>query len=253
MLVRDADGACSRRAYLEFLGIQTNNFAEYSGLLAALDYALKNGHRAATRGSDSELMVKQIQGKYKLKRHLRPLFDLAQEEDRATRRFRNHPRPAPQEQGRRPPGQPGDGPRHDAGRFDEQYAPGLRPSIRAGGFILRGMGEVRDLLRARPWGLTQARMLAREIGDYKPSLRALVHELFGEAVYVRKRAADVARRITDADPAPLHRYADELAGLLESLPVDESQTRWHLALVVSRTAHTQAQRLRAARIMSLND
>ena len=113
------------------------------------------------------------------------------------------------------------------------------------------MGEVRDLLRVKPWGLTQSRMLAREIGDYKPSLRALVNELFGEQVYVRKRAADVARRITDNDPAPLQRYADELAGLLESLPVDESQTRWHLALVVSRVAHTQAQRLRAARIMSL--
>ena len=113
------------------------------------------------------------------------------------------------------------------------------------------MGQVRDLLRVRPWGLPQSRMLARVIGDYKPSLRALVGELFGEQVYVRKRAADVARRITDEDPAPLQRYADELAGLLESLPIEESQTRWHLALAVSRTAHTQAQRLRAARMMSL--
>jgi len=113
------------------------------------------------------------------------------------------------------------------------------------------MGQVRDLLRVRPWGLPQARMLAHEIGDYKPSLRALVNELFDEEVYVRKRAADVARCITDADPAPLQRYADELTGLLESLPVEEKQTRWHLALVVSRVAHTQAQRLRAARIMSL--
>ena len=119
------------------------------------------------------------------------------------------------------------------------------------GFILRGMGQVRELLRVRPWGLTQARMLAHEIGDYKPSLRALVNELFGEEVYVRKRAADVARRITDEDPAPLQRYADKLAGLLESLPIEEKQTRWHLALVVSRTAHTQPQRLRASRMMSL--
>jgi hypothetical protein len=94
-------------------------------------------------------------------------------------------------------------------------------------------------------------MLAHEIGDYKPSLRALVNELFGEEVYVRKRAADVARRITDEDPAPLQRYAEELAGLLESLPIEEAQTRWHLALVVSRTAHTQAQRMRASRMMSL--
>lgn len=113
------------------------------------------------------------------------------------------------------------------------------------------MGQVCELLRVRPWGLPLSRMLAREIGNYKPSLRALLAELFGEDTAVRKRAADVARRITDIDPAPLQRYADELAGLLESLPVDEKQTRWHLALVVSRVAHTQVQRLRAARIMSL--
>lgn len=59
------------------------------------------------------------------------------------------------------------------------------------------MGTVRELLRVRPWGLSQSRMLAREIAGYKPSLRALVHELFGEEVALRKRAADVARRITD--------------------------------------------------------
>ena len=113
------------------------------------------------------------------------------------------------------------------------------------------MGQVRDLLREMCWGLPQSRMLAREIGDYKPSLRALVHELFGQQARLRMRAADVARRITDRDPAPLQPYADELAGLLESLPIEESQTRWHMALIVSRVAHTPAQRLRAARIMSL--
>jgi len=113
------------------------------------------------------------------------------------------------------------------------------------------MGQVRDLLREKCWGLRQSRMLAREIGGYKPSLRALVHELFGQQARLRMRAADVARRITDRDPAPLQRYADELAGLLESLPIEEKQTRWHMALIVSRVAHTQAQRLRAARIMSV--
>ena len=46
-------------------------------------------------------------------------------------------------------------------------------------------------------------------------------------------------------------YADELAGLLETLPVEESRTRWHLGLVVPRVAHTRMQRLRAARTMSL--
>ncbi len=102
-----------------------------------------------------------------------------------------------------------------------------------------------------------SRLLAREIAGDKAAVRALVRELFSEEVAVRKRAADVARRITEQDAAPLERYADELAGLLESLPVYESkqrseaQTRWHLALVVARTAYTRAQRLRAARIMSL--
>jgi probable phosphoglycerate mutase len=62
----------------EFLGIQTNNFAEYSGLLASLDFALRHGHRRLRVISDSELMVKQIQGKYKVKSPgLRPLYELA--------------------------------------------------------------------------------------------------------------------------------------------------------------------------------
>jgi hypothetical protein len=78
-----------------------------------------------------------------------------------------------------------------------------------------------------------------------------VRELFGEDVEVRKRAADVARRITDRDGRLLEPYADELAGLLETLPIPESRTRWHLGMVVPRVAHTQAQRLRAARTMSL--
>jgi hypothetical protein len=78
-----------------------------------------------------------------------------------------------------------------------------------------------------------------------------VRELFGEDVEVRKRAADVAHRITDRDSKPLEPYADELAGLLETLPLAESRTRWHLGLVVPRVAHTRTQRLRAARTMSL--
>jgi hypothetical protein len=80
---------------------------------------------------------------------------------------------------------------------------------------------------------------------------ALVRELFGEDVEVRKRAADVARRVTERDGRLLERYADELAGLLETLPVGESRTRWHLGMVVPRVAHTRMQRLRAARTMSL--
>ena len=50
----------------QFLGIRTNNFAEYAGLLAVLDWAIAHGYRRLKVVSDSELMVKQIQGKYKV-------------------------------------------------------------------------------------------------------------------------------------------------------------------------------------------
>src|SRR5258705_9417750 len=51
----------------EYLGHQTNNYAEYNGLLAALDYALEHGPRALKVVGDSELLVKQIRGEYKVK------------------------------------------------------------------------------------------------------------------------------------------------------------------------------------------
>jgi ribonuclease HI len=73
------DGAGAPLAELsEFLGIATNNVAEYSALLAALDFALKHGHARLRVISDSELMVKQMRGQYKVKSpDLRPLYDEA--------------------------------------------------------------------------------------------------------------------------------------------------------------------------------
>src|ERR1700689_4987975 len=50
----------------EYLGRQTNNYAEDSGLLAALNYTLRHGCKALKVVSDSELMVKQINGEYKV-------------------------------------------------------------------------------------------------------------------------------------------------------------------------------------------
>jgi len=62
----------------EFLGNRTNNFAEYSGLLGCLQWTLDNGYKALRVVSDSELMVKQIQGKYKVNSpDLRPLWQEA--------------------------------------------------------------------------------------------------------------------------------------------------------------------------------
>jgi ribonuclease HI len=49
------------------LGIATNNVAEYNGLLAALTWAIENGHRDVHIRADSELLVKQMRGEYKVK------------------------------------------------------------------------------------------------------------------------------------------------------------------------------------------
>jgi ribonuclease HI len=51
----------------DYLGIQTNNYAEYSGLLAALDFAVREKHLSLKVVSDSELLVRQMQGRYKVK------------------------------------------------------------------------------------------------------------------------------------------------------------------------------------------
>ena len=72
----------------EFLGIQTNNFAEYSGLLAVLKWANKHGTKRLRVVSDSELMVKQMKGQYKVASPvLRPLYDEARRISRQLERF----------------------------------------------------------------------------------------------------------------------------------------------------------------------
>jgi ribonuclease HI len=54
-------------ALSQYLGHQTNNFAEYQGLIAALEYAVEHGHKSLKVISDSELLVRQIKGIYKVK------------------------------------------------------------------------------------------------------------------------------------------------------------------------------------------
>jgi ribonuclease HI len=64
----------------EYLGHQTNNYAEYQGLLAALRYAAANQIKALTVISDSELMVRQMKGIYKVRHpELRKLYEQAQQ------------------------------------------------------------------------------------------------------------------------------------------------------------------------------
>lgn len=65
-------------AISHYLGHRTNNFAEYSGLLAALNYAVEHQHSALRVLSDSELMVRQMKGVYKVRSpELRPLYEQA--------------------------------------------------------------------------------------------------------------------------------------------------------------------------------
>jgi len=72
----------------EFVGIQTNNFAEYSGLLAVLKWANENGTKYLRVVSDSELMVKQMQGKYAVKSPiLKPLYEEARKLSRRLEGF----------------------------------------------------------------------------------------------------------------------------------------------------------------------
>jgi ribonuclease HI len=66
VVIRDETGR-KVAALSEYLGHQTNNFAEYQGLIAALEYALKHGPKALKLISDSELLVRQIKGIYKVK------------------------------------------------------------------------------------------------------------------------------------------------------------------------------------------
>jgi ribonuclease HI len=66
VVVRNAKGEILAEL-AEYLGSQTNNFAEYSGLLAALEYAVREKYASLKVLSDSELLVKQMKGQYRVK------------------------------------------------------------------------------------------------------------------------------------------------------------------------------------------
>ena len=57
------------------LGIATNNIAEYNGLLAALQWAVDHDVRRVHIRADSELLVRQMRGEYRVKNPgLQPLY-----------------------------------------------------------------------------------------------------------------------------------------------------------------------------------
>lgn len=88
VVVRDPQGAIVAQLK-KYIGRSTNNVAEYYGLIAALDYAQSHGIRALRIEADSELMVKQMRGQYKVKSaDLQPLFERAKKMSQSFDSFR---------------------------------------------------------------------------------------------------------------------------------------------------------------------
>jgi ribonuclease HI len=77
VVIRDPEGTLVLELAKKF-GRDTNNVAEYYALLAALDYATTHAISALRIRSDSELLVRQMQGRYKVKSaDLKPLHERA--------------------------------------------------------------------------------------------------------------------------------------------------------------------------------
>lgn len=85
-VVIETDGVADRLEFCEYIGETTNNVAEYRALLLALDEAEKLSPSSITVRSDSELLVRQLNGVYKVKsEHLKPMVI------EAARRLRRFP------------------------------------------------------------------------------------------------------------------------------------------------------------------
>ena len=88
VVIRDPKGEVIARLK-KYIGRMTNNVAEYYGLIAALDYAQSHQIRALRIESDSELLVKQMRGQYKVKSaDLKPLFERAKKMSQSFASFR---------------------------------------------------------------------------------------------------------------------------------------------------------------------
>ena len=88
VVIRDPRGEIVARLK-KYIGRTTNNVAEYYGLIAALDYAQSHSIGALRIESDSELLVKQMRGQYKVKSaDLKPLYERAKKMSQTFAAFR---------------------------------------------------------------------------------------------------------------------------------------------------------------------
>jgi ribonuclease HI len=98
VIIRDGSGEIVAKLK-KYIGRMTNNVAEYYGLIAALDYAESHSVKTIRIESDSELLVKQMRGQYKVKSEdLRPLFERALKMSKAFETFASKtakPMPSP--------------------------------------------------------------------------------------------------------------------------------------------------------------
>ena len=108
-VLEDEDGTVLA-AHGERIGIATNNVAEYSALIAGLEKAIELGLDEVEVVSDSELMVKQMRGEYRVKNEaLQELWSRARRLARQCRQRRLHGSPARAQQAGRHAGQRGPG------------------------------------------------------------------------------------------------------------------------------------------------
>ena len=88
VVVRDREGA-TLAEFGDYIGKATNNQAEYRGLLAALEWARRRGVQDLLVRADSELVVRQMTGRYRVKSTaLQPLFHEARRLAAGFERFR---------------------------------------------------------------------------------------------------------------------------------------------------------------------
>jgi ribonuclease HI len=86
-VIEDKNGRILARLS-EYLGKRTNNYAEYSALLGVLAWCLEHKHPRVRVVADSELMVKQMKGQYKVNSpDLRPLWEEARRRANQLERF----------------------------------------------------------------------------------------------------------------------------------------------------------------------
>lgn len=116
----------------------------------------------------------------------------------------------------------------------------------------QGVPLIVDIARRPSWGLPQARAAAERLltdSDRRKATGALVRLLHTAQGELRKRAADVARRVSDKEPGFFEPFVDQIAAILAEVPQGENRTRWHLALVAARAAKSPAQIAFVAELM----